>query len=543
MRGLLLAVVCYCLVASGPGHAADPPVHESLPVLLPSDASQPILVPPGAEPAPGTSAPPGAAQPAPVDKAPPGDALPSADKTPPGNGQDAKTEEARPAEAKCEEDKLGNFFKQGDYKFQIGGQYRVNPNFSNFPFQPVTLSPDNESGENFAQQRLRLWLTAVIDEHIEGYVQVQIGGFLWGQNYEFAKSFVGPRFPPRDDRVGILLRRGWISYHDDECGKFRIGILDWHDSFGDTLASSDYDFNVAGVDWTQTFPELGNMKAWLGAFVMTDLALLQTDLPVGNHNALLFTSDFDWKCGDRSSFGFSTYGMMDNGQYSYPTLTPYRSSWDLWVGARAATCFGDFLPVNGFVLYNGGQREDLDGSIFRHNGMAVKLEAGPLEIGPGKLSAQMLYASGSHTPGEGNSAEFRTIAQTYRDNFGAQGYWGYLYITAPNPPSDVKDLGVSLQNRGLGLYTIQGKYVYPLTCKLSGLFAAGWTTAVDPNPISGNRVIGPEVANQFIYNFGHGLTVDLGVSVLFTGDFYRAGPTAPRPNDLYEAFSRVQLEF
>mgnify|MGYP002136879853 CR=1 FL=1 len=42
-------------------------------------------------------------------------------------------------------------------------------------------------------------------EHVEGYVQMQIGGFLWGQNFEFAKSFVGPRFPPADDRVGILL--------------------------------------------------------------------------------------------------------------------------------------------------------------------------------------------------------------------------------------------------------------------------------------------------------------------------------------------------
>ncbi len=521
MRSPLWAAVCCWIAAGWLGQAAGQPAQGELPGVQDVVQQAPL-----------------APAPAPADMAPDKkDAAPTAK-------DDNAPKEEKPAEEKTEEEnKADNFFKQGDYKFQIGGQYRVEPNFSSYPFQPVTLNPSNESSENFAQQRLRVWLTGVIDEHTEGYVQVQIGGFIWGQNFEFSKSFVGPRFPPRDDRVGILLRRGWIDYHDDECGKFRIGILDWHDSFGDTLASSNYDFNVAGIDWTKTFPELHDMTVWLGAFVLTDLALLQTELPLGNHDALLFTSDFDWKCGNKSSFGVSAYSIMDNGQYSYPTLTPYRSSWDLWLGARAATCLGDLLPVNGFVLYNGGQREDLSGAVFRHNGFAAKLEAGPLEFGPGKFSTQMLYASGSHHPGVGNSPEFRTVAQTYRDNFGAQGYWGYLYITAPNPPSDVNDLGVSLQNRGLGLFTIQGKYVYPIKGKLSGIFAAGWSTATDPNPISGNRVIGPEVADQIVYDFGHGLTLDLGVSMLFTGDFYRAGPTAPRPHDLYDVFSRVQLEF
>ena len=59
----------------------------------------------------------------------------------------------------------------------------------------------------------------------------------------------------------------------------------------------------------------------------------------------------------------------------------------------------------------------------------------PIEIGPGKLSVEGLASTGSHHPEVGANDEFRTIGQTYRDNFGAQGYWGYLYITAPNPPS------------------------------------------------------------------------------------------------------------
>jgi hypothetical protein len=232
-----------------------------------------------------------------------------------------------------------NTFHQGDLRFRLGGQYRILPNFSDFLFQSPTIS-DNQPSENFAAQRLRLWLTVMPNDNVEGYVQMQIGGFTWGQNYEFPKTFNGPSFsalgiPPPGDKVGIMLRRGWLGYKDDECGRWRIGILDWHDSFGDTLASSDYEFDVAGVDWQKEFPELGKLRLWLGAFLLTDEALLvgSTNIP-GAHDAYLFTLDADQPLADRYSIGGSIYYLTDHGQYSYPTSVPYRSSWDLWVGLR-----------------------------------------------------------------------------------------------------------------------------------------------------------------------------------------------------------------
>jgi hypothetical protein len=48
---------------------------------------------------------------------------------------------------------------------------------------------------------------------------------------------------------------------------------------------------------------------------------------------------------------------------------------------------------------------------------------------------------------------------------------------------------------------------------------------------------------MFTYNFGGGLTLDIGAAVLFTGDFYRASPGAASPDNLYEGFTRLQLEF
>ena len=48
---------------------------------------------------------------------------------------------------------------------------------------------------------------------------------------------------------------------------------------------------------------------------------------------------------------------------------------------------------------------------------------------------------------------------------------------------------------------------------------------------------------MFSYDFGGGLTLDVGAAVLFTGDFYRESQTASAPANIYEGFARFQLEF
>ena len=116
-------------------------------------------------------------------------------------------------------------------------------------------------------------------------------------------------------------------------------------------------------------------------------------------------------------------------------------------------------------------------------------------------------------------------------------------ITSPHGPSDVNDLGVSLQNRGLGLFTVQTKYDYPILERLSGTIAVGWLRSATVNPTSNATDLGTELANIFTYDFGGGLKADFGASVLFTGDFYRPAPLAPHPDTLWEAFTRLQLEF
>ena len=412
----------------------------------------------------------------------------------------------------------------------LGGQYRVMYNASNFGWHPATLD-NNQTSQTFFNQRFRTWLTIRPNDHVEGYLQAEMGHIGWGSNFDFPKTYNGPRFPgsadPNGDRVGIELRYGYLGYKSDSVGKLRVGIQPWQDSFGQTLFSSDWDFSVGGISWIRTFPSFGCMDMKLGLFALEEGNSQLAD------DAVLVSMDLDWVRRADQSVGFSAYYLADSGTYSYPTAAAYNSAWDVWTGLRATTSVCG-LPINAFALYNSGQRRELGGvPTFSHDGAALKFEISPLPIGPGAASFQALYSS----------TGFRTVAQSDRDNFGSQGYWSYLVITSPHGPSDVNDLGVGLQNRGLGLFTLQAKYDYPILNRLSGRLAVGWLRSDVRNPVSGATEMGTELANIFALDFGGGLMLEFGASVLFTGDFYKTAPGAARPDDLYEAFTRFQLEF
>jgi hypothetical protein len=426
-------------------------------------------------------------------------------------------------------------------KFRLGGQYRIEPNASDFEFHPTSIS-NNQPNQEFVSQRFRLWLTYTPTEHVEGYLQMQIGGINWGTDYDFSKNFPANYSPVEGDRIGIELRRAWLAYKDSDWGKVRVGFLDWHDEFDDTMASSDYDFNIAGIDWENTFKDCNNLHARAAMLLLDDQAFATTD-PTdepGSHTAILYAVDVDQPLGSKSSIGGSIYYLNDGGDYSYPTIGPYSSSWDLWIGLRGKYAEGP-APVTGFVLMDTGGLHTF-GPTYHHTGWAGQVELGPIPLGPGKFSTQLVVSSGS-SDGSFGESQFRTLAQTNRDNFGAEGYWSYMHITSANGPSDVNDLGVSLQNQGYGLFTPQARYELPLCKKLLSTSSIGWFRTTATNPNSGGSVIGTELAQMFSYDFGGGLTLDVGAAVLFTGDYYRASQTAPDPQNIYEGFARLQLEF
>jgi hypothetical protein len=100
----------------------------------------------------------------------------------------------------------------------------------------------------------------------------------------------------------------------------------------------------------------------------------------------------------------------------------------------------------------------------------------------------------------------------------------------------VLSFGVRLET---SRFTIAAKRVTPgrVTNSYLGIITS------TPNPANGSTDMGTEIGNNFTLDFGGGLKADMGAAVLFTGDFYKASAGAQPPATLYEAFTRVQLEF
>lgn len=412
-------------------------------------------------------------------------------------------------------------------KIKIGGQYRVMGSLNNFGFHPSSIS-DQQDRESFFNQRFRTWLDIDVNENVAGYLQLEIGHVLWGQNFELTKSYRGPASTV-GDRVGIELRRAFLTYQRENLGLFKFGIQDWDDIFGSGLASSDWDFNVGGLHFSRSFG-LTDMR--LGGFVLGNGPATKL-----SDDALLFTADVERKLGGESTLGLAVYGLRDQSGYSYPTVF-YRSSWDYWVGANFKTQLASF-PLQTFLIFNQGRRNDPD---LSHQGFATRVEISH-KLRAAELSFQAIYSSGEDDPTATRSSEFRTIAQSERDNFGSQGYWSYLAITSPHGPSDVSDLGASLQNRGLGLTTLQSRLRFPIRDRLDGMLAVGWLRSSATNPVSGHSYMGTEFLGGVTVDLGGGLRIDLGGAFLSTGRFYQPAPDSRKPSTLFQPFVRAQLEY
>lgn len=437
------------------------------------------------------------------------------------------------------------------YTVSFGGQYRIIADGANFDFHPRVVLDDQPS-QSFVNQRFRTWLnfhdTATANHGV--YFQVEIGHIVWGDDVEFPKTYEA-----NGDEVGIELRRGYLWYKPSETSLLRVGILDWHDRFGErptfedpmwavdaydseqaVLANSVWDFNVGGIAFDFEPGELWHSS--LGAAVLT-----RGDTLGGDGSALLFSGDVDREVGS-SLFGASAYYLHDRGGYSYgdfggpANIGGIERSWDLWMGARGHHTFGKVKPSY-FFIWNRGETEAPD---WEHSGWAVKGDV-DYELGQTRLRFQTFYATGNDNSSRDRSGEFRTIAQSVRDDFGAQGYWSLLGLSSPRGPSDVNDLGVSLQNRGLGLFTLQGAFEQRVNDSISAYAALGWLSSAEENPQSESTDMGVELLGEAHWTLSNAMAVDFGAAYLWTGDFYRAEPGDTSPANLYEVYARFQLEF
>ncbi|MCK4909944.1 MAG: hypothetical protein KAS70_08590, partial [Planctomycetes bacterium] len=383
-----------------------------------------------------------------------------------------------------------------------------------------------------ANQRFRIWLTVKPNDQVTAYLQLEMGHIMWGEDYEFPKTYtVG------GDQVGMETRRGYIAYQKDDLGTFKIGIQDWSDSFGDTLASGDHDFDLGGVSFARKLSFSKDAELLVGVF-----QLWEGNGRSASDDSVLLTADLrEISLENIGTFNLSFYQLSDRGDYSYGAFggpaAAYKYSKDVWVGVNWNGQIGT-IPVTAFFIYNKGGTHNPD---WDHVGNAFKLAASH-NLGESKLSLHLLSSTGNDDltdPDDSN--EFRTIAQSERDNYGMMGYWSYLGIAAARGPSDVQDLGVSLQNRGLGLTALEAKLEFPIKEKLSGYLACGVLKATEENAL-GEDSLGTEVVGEVTLDLSGGLKLDVGAGYFLTGDFYQVNPT-DSPDDLHEFYIRTQLEF
>ena len=192
-------------------------------------------------------------------------------------------------------------------KIDIGGQYRIMANYGNAGWHPASIGNDQDTS-GFINQRFRTWLDVKTGENIGGHLQLEVGHIMWGEDDEFTKTYGG-------DSVGIEMRRGYLTYEAEAVGNFKIGIQAWSDSFGDVLASGDWDFNVGGVSVSRDLVRIEGMTLKLGGFTIRDSDATASD------GTVLLSVDLSGPCPvTKADLGVSVYYLNDKGGYSYGTF-------------------------------------------------------------------------------------------------------------------------------------------------------------------------------------------------------------------------------
>lgn len=411
----------------------------------------------------------------------------------------------------------------------FGIQYRLLYNAANLPGPGGTTFSDTEDYD-FMRQRLRLNL-AVAPRGIPvgGLIQSEFrGGFGGSSPNASDPRSEEPTLNPFNQLQARGIRYGYLFADLLPEQRFIAGILPLSDEFGDTLFSSDWDFNVGG-------------GALLGAHGPSSYRLGYLRLIEG-----VGASDADTVAEDGALVMVDYVHNLSPvrlGMHVYYLLVgeglPLGDTEELWIGPSLGVEVGA-LALKGFSVVNVGRlgEGELDGegqvlSGFEtndgHTGYAFKLEASH-PLGPLELSLQALFSSGDSA----DDVEGRFV--TLQGLFRTEGYWAYTHLFTANPASDVNDLAVELGNGGAGLWTLQGRGRLPIVEWLSAEVFAGWFRASRSR--IGSRDMGIEVGALLSFLVGKGFRLDVGSAGAFLGDFF--GRDA---EDLYEVFVRIQYEF
>lgn len=390
----------------------------------------------------------------------------------------------------------------------LGLQHRVMYNYSN-----IKSTEDYE----FFRQRLRLNLDIHTGTGVGSFLQLEYRGG-WGGSSPSSSD-------PRDEyAVNVFnrlqargIRYGYL-YFPLSNGTVQAGLLPVNDRVDQMIFSGDWDFNVGGIAYAGKSEKLDYRIAYLRLVEGTAIAEDKDEhFIIGDLNA-------NFGATNAGIHYYGTYGKICNT----PPCTPasFDTLNETWLGADA-TAKLEPLTLRGVALFNTGEQAGVD-----NDGSLGRLEASTT-FGSTGVSLLGIYSSGKN-----NGNGFQTIEGILSTG----GYWAYTYIFTPHGPSDVNDFGLEAGNRGYGLTTIQGKVDIPVTKKVSLQLVGGWFKSNKSMAASG-RDLGTEVGGQLAVNLGKSMNLEVGGAWASLGEAGRIEYNSSSKDSVYEAFSRLQLEF
>jgi hypothetical protein len=311
----------------------------------------------------------------------------------------------------------------------FGGQYRINS---------YTVDNDQDTDRQTASRvRIRQNVDFQFDERFKTHLQMELGHTTDNVTTTSGSS--------RGNDIAV--RHALVDYTFKNGVGFQAGIVPLSDRFGDTLFSSDWDYNPVALSVTAPLAG-GSLRAFAAN-------LAEGDETIADDDFVHYQLDYTLPLSGDSEFnlGASLLNLAD-------PATANRIHANYGIGGRHR--FANGMQLRGFVVGSHTEKELL-GTPDHGDGVAAKIEL----TGASGLGVMATYASGE-SDGSGFLPPMALAA--------TQGYWGYTGILTVQGPTDTGFDGdsVNVSNSGLGLTTVQVKYARPLTADLDLYLAGGW---------------------------------------------------------------------
>ncbi|MBI5469116.1 MAG: hypothetical protein HY891_08290 [Deltaproteobacteria bacterium] len=419
------------------------------------------------------------------------------------------------------------------------GQFRINSYYQNANKDDVFTK-----GDDIQASRLRFRPTVdfKFDNGVRAHIQLNIGHI--NSNITNARFDVG-------SSPAVALRHGYISAPIPQYEDWTAlaGLIPLSDKFGDTLFSSDWDFNPLTY---ALMGKVGEMSLRIGHANLSEGA--ESSHPADDVDAWI--ADLDTNMG----LGVSFYALNGNtgGGFSGTATQSAAKTHEYYAGIRYAGKL-EAVDFNAFAVYNWGKREfaalGTNPTERKNSGVALKAEA-KVNAGAAKVGVMALYASGDKDYKDATKDDSSAFI-TPMSIAGTTGYWGYtgkLNVQGPTDTGvdtsfvniDGGGYATADQNIGNGLTTVQVNVAFPIMPKLEGYAAAGWYTH-NKAATGFKKYIGSDLYAQARYMMWENLSIEAGVDYAMLakghGDSVALGTVNQSKRTETLLFSRVQLEF